>query len=242
MSEAMLRARLALVDRIRVVEHVLARADQSRMALELLGEHAHRLGNSVQIVDLASLELERRRVPEVAELVADVREGATNATAALAAMLALAQPRPRPAGPPVAPAIAAAIELARPAVAAALELRVELGARVACRLAAAEIEALVLAAVLDATAVAGPAHAAGGAAAHDPGATRIAFELGERTIDGVRWIELLRVDDRAGEVALDLAPPSFAAVVAALAAAAGGEVSLAPGRGGHELAIALRVV
>ena len=208
---AMLDARLALVDRIRVVERRLAHAEQAHVALEVMRGQAHELGNAVQIVDLASGELVRRPLPpEVAELVRDLRTAAQQATASLAAMVARANPpRPTAAGAPVAAAVRAAVELAD---------------TVASRLAADEVEALVLAAILDAAA-----------------APHVVLELRERAIDGVRWIELVRTDDRPGERALQLEPPALTAFVDELARTAGGEVSLAPGRAGHELAIALPV-
>ncbi len=142
----------------------------------------------------------------------------------LAKLVGLAHPPPRASrGVAVAPCVRRAVELVRAAV-PAVALDGVLADSVAARLDPDELEALVLAAALDAAA-----------------ATRIHFTLRERTIGGARWIELVRTDNRAGHVDLDVAPPSLAGVVDAIARLAGGEVSLAPGRNGHELAIALPV-
>jgi len=213
----MLAARLAIVERIHAVELRLARIEQARLALELLGGQAHQLGNAIQIVDLASLELERRQVPDAAELVGDIRTATTAALSSLRAIVGLARPASRVAGPPVAPVIRAAIAEARQAVASAVEVRVELDDTVTSLLARDELEALALASVLDAA-----------------DAARIEIVLRERLIEGARWIELVRTDDRASAT-------TFAAVIGELAKVGDGEASIAPGRTGPELAVALPV-
>ena len=128
-------------------------------------------------------------------------------------------------GAAVAPIVRAAVELARGAIAAPIELRIELAdARHAAHLRGDELEALVLAVLLDAAV-----------------ATRLALVVRERTIERARWIELVRIDDRPGEIALVLEPPSLAGVADQIARSVSGELSLAPGRAGTELAIAVRV-
>ena len=122
----------------------------------------------------------------------------------------------------------AAVDLARPAFASIVELRIDLDDTVHTHSTAEELEVIVLAAMLDAV------HA-----------NRIAVVVRERVIQGKRWVEILRVDDRQqfgdGELAHMFEPHSLLHVVATAARQAGGEASLAPGRGGLELAIELPV-
>jgi len=99
---------------------------------------------------------------------------------------------------------------------------IELNDVVYCRLGTADLasaeqlHALVLAMLLDST-----------------DASRIRLLVRARTIGGKHHVQLIRDDDRdEGEVP---------ALVAALAAHAGGEASIAPGRDGMELAIELPV-
>ena len=82
-TAGMLEARLALIDRVRRVEHLLARAEQGRIAAQLMKGFSHELGNQVQIVKLCALELARRVTPkggetppELAELVTDMTNAA----------------------------------------------------------------------------------------------------------------------------------------------------------------------
>ena len=76
-------------------------------------------------------------------------------------------------------------------------------------------------------------------------AERISLVLRERTIQNKRWVELLRIDDRHhladGDYAHMFEPHSLLHVVAGVAKLAGGDASLAPGRGGLELAVELPV-
>jgi hypothetical protein len=212
----------ALLDRIRIVEHRLARADQSRAAAELMHRYAHALGNAIQVVDLASFELVNRAPADMTELLVELRTAARSATTTLAAMTAATHGLKRTElGPPVAPAIRDAMDLVRPAVTAAIALRVELVDAVASHILADELEAIVLACGLDV-----------------PDAARLAFVLRERTIGHDRWIELVRIDDHAGEPSSAFEPPSLLAVVAELARAVGGELTISAGRSGRELVLA----
>jgi hypothetical protein len=220
-----LAARLALIDRIRAVEFRLARAAQAEAAREVLREHLHTLGNAVQIVDLASAQLAHQaRDPD--GLVGDIRTAATEAHATLAKVVALAQPAPRAAvTSPFAPTVRAALDIVRPALPIEVAVHDELLASVAaCRLDADELELLAIAILLD-------AHAA----------PAVELSLRERVIGGLPWFELIRHDTRPGAVSLDreLVPPSLLAVADQLARLGGGELSLAPGRHGHELVVAL---
>jgi signal transduction histidine kinase len=230
-TAGMLQARLCLIERIRRVEHDLARDEQAKAAATLLRGRSHDLGNQIQIVKLAALELERRAGdrPELAELLADLRQAAERAAALLADLLAMARPPGRTvAGPAVSHALRAAVELARPALPGAIELSVELDDTASTLASSDELEAMVVAALLDAAA-----------------ATRITLAARERVIQAKRWVEIVRVDDRQhladGELEHVFEPPSLLHVVASAARRAGGEVSLGPGRGGLELAIELPV-
>ncbi len=220
----MLAERLALIERIRAAEHRLAEADRSRTAA-LIGSHVHALGNAIQVVELASVELARRAGADAPSQLVDLRGASVKASEALAAMLAATAIARRAAmGPPVAPIIRAAVELARPAIAAPIELELELEGGAQSRLDAEELEAIVLACALDVA-----------------DAPRLAFLLRERTIERDRWIELVRIDP-VGTLELDIAPPSWLAVVAVLAKLVGGELTLSAGRRGRELVLAWPLV
>lgn len=311
----MLHARLGVIERIRRVEHLLARSEQARIGATLMKGFSHELGNQVQIVKLAALELARRlqalervdgravdgldgvvmdgfavegfaspslgvhaaalttgfgtasiaragpassdgdRSPhktgasglrahaasglrsraaappriELEELITDMTTAADAATSVLAQMFAAARPSDRDViGPLVSHAIRAAVDVVRPAIPSSLELRIELADTVQTYACAEELEALVLAAVLDASA-----------------ANHITLVLRERVIQHKHWVELLRFDDRHhmpdGELAHMFEPHSLLHVVAGVAKAAGGDASLAPGRSGIELAVELPV-
>ena len=220
-----LAARLALIDRIRAVELRLARVAQSETALAVLRDHLHSLGNAVQVLDLGSAELAKRG-PDLDGLVTDICTAAGEARATLGKLLALAQPAPRAAvTTPFAPTVRAALDIVRSALPIEVAVHDELLASTAsCRLDADELELLAIAILLD-------AHTA----------PAMSLSLRERTIAGATWFELIRHDTRPGAVSLDteLVPPSLLAVADQLARIAGGELSLAPGRHGHELVVAL---
>lgn len=231
-TAGMLEARLRLIDRIRRVEHTLARDEQAKIAAELMRGRAHDLGNLIQIVKLSSVELERRAKdrPDLVELVTDMRQSAEQASTVLARMFAAARPEERTeVGPVVTHAVRAAVDLARPALSSAIELRIDLDDTVHTHSTGEELETMVVAAMLDASA-----------------APRISIVVRERVIQGQRWVEILRGDDRYqlvdGELAHMFEAHSLLHVVTTTAKQAGGEVSLAPGRGGLELAIELPIV
>lgn len=207
-------ARLELVERLRPLERAVAREAFTRKAAELLRGRSHELGNQVQIVRLASLELEKRGAgPDAAELVTDLRAAAEQATTILLEMLAAARPEDRNTwGPPVAPLVRAAVELARPAMPSPVDFTGELADDVRSLCTADELEGLVLAALLD--------------------TPRARVVLRARTIQGKPWLQLLCIGARQDRV-------QYAELVEALAAQAGGEVSVSPGRDGTELAIEL---
>jgi len=218
-----LAARLALIDRIRAVELRLARSARAVAALEVMRDHLHGLGNAVQIVGLASEQLAAQHLDDPDFLIRDLRGAAIEAHSRLLKMLELAQPPVRKTtGAAFASTVRAAVDATRPALHHEVDVHDELLASVTrCRLDADELELLVIATLLDADAPA------------------LELVLRERTVDGKPWLELIRCDDRPGTFTLELAPPSLLAVVDELVKLGGGEVSLAPGRRGHELVIAL---
>ncbi len=217
-----LAARLALIDRLRAVEHRLARSSRAASGLELLRGHLHTLGNSIQIIDLTAAELQRRSNGDPADLLADLHDAALVARGALAEMVKIAQPaKRRVIDAEFAATIRNAGELVRPARGITIDVRDELLASVATAgLDADELETIVISMLLD-------AHAA----------TTLELVLRERVIEGEPWLELIRRDDRATELVLE--PPSLLGIVDHLARLGGGELSLAPGRHGHELVVAL---
>jgi hypothetical protein len=214
--------RLALIERIHTVELALAREAHTAAAAELMRGRSHELGNQVQIVRLASIEIERRATAELVELLTDLRSAAEAANIVLADMVNAARPPERSVvGPPFGPALRAAIDRASSAVKMQVEVRSELADTVCTRATAEEIEALAFAALLDA----------------EP-ATKVTFMLRERQITGKRWVELLRFDDRG---AIEAEPGRYVQFLDAAARPSGGEASLSPGRNGLELAIAFPV-
>lgn len=230
-TAGMLETRLRLIDKIRRVEHTLAQGEQVKVAAALMKGRSHDLGNQVQIVKLSALELERRAKdrPDLLELVTDMRQAADQAAVVLAEMFAAARANDRNvAGPVVTAAVRAAVDNARPAFAGAVELRIDLDDTVHTFASAEELEAMIVAAMLDAAS-----------------STRMAILVRERVIQQKRWVEILRADDRQqfgdGDLAHMFEPHSLLHVVAGVARLAGGEASLSPGRGGLELAIELPV-
>ncbi len=217
-----LAARLALIDRLRAVEHRLARSAHASAALGVLRSQIHTLGNAIQVVDLSSEELQRRHPADPDGIIKDVRTAALEARTTLAEMIALAQPESRrDRGAPFASTIRNAVELVRPALGVTVDVRDELLASTATSmLDADELETIVIAMLLD---------------AHD--ARTLELILRERTIEGAPWVELIRCDDRASELVLE--PPSLLGIVDQLARAGSGELSHSHARSGHELVVAL---
>jgi hypothetical protein len=212
----MLAARLAVVERLHAAELALAKSEHARAAAALVRSKSHALGNAVQIARLASLQLEKRAGADVQELVTDLVGATEQATTVLGELLAAANPADTPASAPIVPAVRAALARIRDAIDPPIELACELPEDTLARATESELEALVLAALLAADS-----------------ASRIRVAVRARDIAGKRYIQLLFCDDREDGAV----PP----LVEALAAHAGGEASLSPGRGGLELAIELPV-
>jgi len=221
-SAHVLAARLALIDQLRAVEHRLARSAQATISLDLLRGQIHTLGNSIQIIDLTSAELQRRSNGDPDDMLEDIRDAALAARGVLAEMVDLSQPvKRRTRGAEFASTIRNAVELVRPALGITINVRDEMLASTATsRLDAFELETIVIAVLLD-------AHAA----------TTLELVLRERVHDEMPWLELIRCDDRATELVLE--PPSLLGIADQLARIGGGELSLTPGRHGHELVVAL---
>lgn len=228
-TAGMLEARLGLIERIRKVEHALARSEQARVAQAVLRGKSHDLGNAIQIVKLTAVELQRRLSDEdTKQLIVDMNASADDATRILAEMVNLARPPDRRImGAIASHTIRAAVELARPALVTPIDLRIDLDDTVHTYCSAQELEAIVLASALDAI-----------------GATRMTYVLRERLIQNKRWVELMRVDDRQlhdGDYAHMFEDCSLLRVVSGAAKEGGGEASLSPGRAGLELVVELPV-
>jgi len=214
--------RLALIERIHSVELALTREQHTAAAAELMRGRSHELGNQVQIVRLASIEIERRATPEQAELITDMRAAAEAANVVLADMVNAARPPDRNiVGPAFVPTLRAAIERASGVLKPQVELRSEVGDAVHTRATDEEIEAIVFAALLDGET-----------------AGKITFALRERQISRQRWVELLRFDDRG---VLEPDPGRYMRFLEAAVRPGGGEASLSAGRNGLELVIAFPV-
>jgi hypothetical protein len=222
MDAAALQARLELLARVRAVELALTRQEHARAAAMLVRARSHQLGNHVQIMQLASLELERRLAGGEAELIGEVRDAAEGASSVLAELFAAARAEERiTTGAPVVPAIRAAVEQVRRATPVPIDMRIDLDSDVCTRATRDELEVCMLASLLYATW--GPA-----------ASTRLVVWVRQRQIAKKPWIELLVIADRAAfDEALGIAR--------AAVQAAGGEASISEGRDGVELAIELPV-
>lgn len=239
-----LHVRLELLGWLRAVELGLVRGEAARAAAgELVRGRTHELGNQVQILRLASLELERRATPEQRELFDDLRNAGEAANTVLSDLLATARmPERAMIGDPVADVVRRAVERARPAFAQPLDVRIDLDDDVRTRATADELMAAVLAALLDAT---DPAawylQTAEVRAANT--ASRVRLWVRQRTVEKRPFVEILVIADRPYiTVAMLLEPPGPLYVVRLAAQAAGGEASISEGREGVELAIEIPVV
>jgi hypothetical protein len=234
-----LHVRLELLGWLRAVELGLVRAEAARAAAgELVRGRTHELGNQVQILRLASMELERRATPEQRELLDDRRAAGEAANTVLADLLATARPVERAMiGDPVAETVRRAVERVRPAFAQPLDVRIDLGEDIRTRATADELSATVIAALLDAT---DPAPWYLNSA--EARASRIRLWVRQRSIEKKPFVELLVIADRPyAAVAMLLEPPGPLYLVRLAAQAAGGEASISEGREGVELAIELPV-
>ncbi|MBV8758586.1 MAG: hypothetical protein JO257_14970 [Deltaproteobacteria bacterium] len=214
--------RLALIERIHTVELQLAKLQYTAAAAQLMRGRSHELGNQVQILKLASLEIERQASAEQADLIKDLRAAAEQANLVLSDMMAAARPPERTAvGPAFGPTVRAVIEEARGVIGATLDLRSELSNGQATHATAEELAAIVYAAMLDAE-----------------DAKSMTFMLRERQINKKPWVELLRFDTRQG---VEPEASRYLPFLEMAVKPGGGEASLSPGRNGLELAIAFPI-
>lgn len=214
-------ARLLLSQRQRRFEWELARDEQTRAAAKFVAGKTHDLLNLVQIVQLASLELEKRCDATGKEFIADLAKAAVDAQRELTALMEVARPEDVVVpGAPVGPAVDAAIAALR----AAIDVDIHLAPRpdVATRCTKDELEHILIGLALD--------------VADDP--ARIELFVRERTIDGRAYIEIVRAssfvpeDDRFELRAVE-----------AIVKRAGGELATSDRRGGgEELVVALPVI
>jgi hypothetical protein len=217
-------ARLALCLRRRRFEWALAHDEHARAAARLVAGKTHGLRNVVQLIQLASEELERRCDPVAKRYVEDLRRSAAEAQQELAELLAATRPPEAPArGAPIGGAVDAALDSLRGAFGEGLlDVRVSAPAGAVTRCTAEELEHLIVGLVLD-------------VAEAEPAPRPIRLLVRERTIDGAPWIEIVRAADTApGGDRFELG------VVEAIARRAGGEVTASASRdGGEELVVAL---
>jgi signal transduction histidine kinase len=218
-------ARLSLHLRQRRFEWALAREEHTRAAARLVAGKTHGLLNLIQIIQLASQELEKHCDPTVRPYIGDLDRSAAEARQALGDLMAAARPPAAPPqGSPIREPIDAAVDALREAFDLGLvDVQVSAPAEAATRCTAEELEHLVLGLVLD-------------LADERPSAAPIRLVVREREIEGAPWIEFVRVSDAAaphGE-RFELR------VVETIARRAGGELTTSEGRGGgEELVVAL---
>jgi hypothetical protein len=213
-------ARLALAQKQRRFEWELAREEQARTAAKLVAGKTHDLMNLVQIVQLASDEIDRHCAPPGKEFVADLTRAALEAQNQLRTLMQVARPRADVVrGPAVGATLTRVVAELRTAV--EVDLHLAVSADTATALTAEQLEHLVIGLALDAV-----------------DAPRIELFVRDRTIDGNAWVEIVRgAEVPAGTDGFDLRS------IEVLAHTAGGELSSSERRGGGtELVVALPAV
>ena len=214
-------ARLVLSERQRRFEWQLARDEQTRVAAKLVSGKTHDMLNVVQIVQLATLELEKRCDATSREFLDDLVRAANDAQRSLTELMAIARPDETIVrGAPVGRAVDAALGLLREAI--DVDIHLATSPDTATRCTAAELEHILIGLALD--------------IADDP--TRIELTVREREINGAPWIEIVRAS------AYVPAGDRFELrAVETIAHRAGGELATSDRRGGgEELVVALPVV
>lgn len=210
-------ARLALAQKQRRFEWDLARDEQTRVARKLVAGKTHDMLNVVQIVQLASAELEKRCSAEGKEFIDDLLRAATNAQGQLGELMALARPDVvARRGAAVGATVTRVLDEIRSAV--EIDLRLAVSADTATALTAEQLEHLLIGIALDAA-----------------DAPRIELFVRDRTINSKGWVEIVRgAEIAADRDGFDLRP------VELLAKLGGGELSSSERRGGGtELVVAL---
>ena len=214
-------ARLVLSERQRRFEWQLARDEQTRVAAKLVSGKTHDMLNVVQIVQLATLELEKRCDATAREFLDDLMRAANDAQRSLTELMAVARPDETiTRGAPVGRAVDAALGLLREAI--DVDIHLATSPDSATRCTAAELEHILIGLALD--------------IADDP--TRIELTVRERDINGAPWIEIVRAS------AYVPAGDRFELrAVETIAVRAGGELATSDRRGGgEELVVALPIV
>lgn len=231
--------RLALVERQRRFEWQLAREVQTQVAARFVAGKTHDLLNLVQIVQLASLELERRCPPDALEFIVDLRKAAKDAQHQLTELMAVARPEEiiMP-GAHVGAAITAAVDTVRAASTIAVDLHLAVDSEVATRCSAEELAHVIYGLTLDAATAEAGADDAGGAAQTGDAAQAIGLFVRQRMIDGKPWLEIVR------GARVELAGEHFdLQAVEAIAIKNGGELASSERRGGGtELVVALPII
>lgn len=210
-------ARLALVQKQRRFEWDLARDEQTRVAGKLVAGRTHDMLNVVQIVQLASAELEKRCGAAGKEFIDDLVRAASDAQSQLQELMALARPDVVVTrGAAVGATVIRVLDEIRTAV--EVDLHLAVSADTTTALTTEQLEHLVIGMVLDAA-----------------DAPRIELFVRDRTIDRKAWVEIVRgAEIAAGGDRFDLRS------VELLAKRGGGEISSSERRGGGtELVVAL---
>ncbi|MDX2090968.1 MAG: hypothetical protein SFX73_24120 [Kofleriaceae bacterium] len=211
-------ARLALVERYRRFAWTLAHDAQVTTAAKLVAGKTHDLLNLVQIVQLGALDL-GEKCPEESVIIDDMVRAAGDAQHQLDALMAVARPRvDHVRGPAVGPTVARVVDEMRMAIDVNAHLAID--PDTATALSDDELTYLVIGMVLDVAE-----------------APRVELYARERTIDDVRWVELVcGVTEPVAGDHFDVR------IVEVLAKRAGGELARSDRRGGGgELVVALPV-
>ena len=214
-------ARLVLSQRQRRFEWQLARDEQTRTAAKLVAGKTHDMLNVIQIVQLASLELEKRCDPTAKEFLDDLSRAAADAQRSLNELMEIARPDEKiTRGAPVGRAVDAALVALRAAI--DVDIHLATAPDTATRCTAGELEHILIGLALD--------------VADDP--SRIELTVREREIAGAPWIEIVRASGYVPE-----GDRFELRTVEAIAQRAGGELATSERRGGgEELVVALPVV
>lgn len=214
-------ARLALSLRQRRFEWQLARDEQTRAAGKFVSGKTHDLLNLIQIVQLATLELERRCEPSAREFLDDLQKAVAAAQQSLTELMTVARPDELIVrGAPVGAAVDAALATLREVV--PVDIHLAPPPDTATRLSTDELEHLLVGLALDL------------AEATEP----IVLSVRQRPINQAPWIEIVRSSPTVPD-----GERFELRVVEAIARRAGGELASSDRRGGGEdLVVALPVV
>lgn len=218
-------ARLALSVRQRKFEWTLARIAQTKAAGELVRGKTHDLLNLVQIVKLATLQLEDRCDATAKEFLIDLTRAAESAQTSLTELMMVARPDDGVArGAPIGAALTAVTTALRDAI--QLDVQLAAAPTLTTRCNAQHLEHLLIGLALDL------------ADGRPEAPARVELQLRERTLGGRPFLEILRTST--------VIPPGDRfelKTVETIADLAGGELSISEGRGGaEEVVVALPVV